>query len=222
VSESRYFVPDLSPIDHPEADWSKARIVFVAESPHVSEVTPERKSDRRPLCGMAGKVWWKAVGEVLEGKVSDDVSLARLLALAERHGLIVINAVQLPIDSKVTKQFPEASPVRLLGFDKGPGPKTFKKLKRTEAVQARVKALAERLNSRELSGLPVVCLGNDSEWFVKEALGKERFSTQVICKLPHPSAWWRKGGYFGRVARENLERILKTVKKPTAGSRSSK
>ena len=214
MSASRYFVPDLSPIDHPDLDWSRARIVFVAESPHVSEVAPERESERRPLCGMAGRVWWKLLGELLEGRVSDDVSLERLLTLAQSHGVIVMNAVQMPIDSKVTREFPDASPIRLLGFDKGPGPKTFKKLKSTQAVQTSLKRLAERLNSPELSRLPVVCLGNDSEWFVKEALGKDRFGAQVICKLPHPSAWWRKGGHFGRVAREQLERLLKTVKRP--------
>ena len=215
MSASRYFVPDLSPIDHPEGDWSKARIVFVAESPHVSEVAPPLKSERRPLCGMAGKTWWKTVGELLEGDKSDDVSIERLLSLVQKHGLVVLNAVQLPIDSKVAKQFPEASPVKLLGFDKGPGPKTYKKLKRSDAVRASVKKLAERLHSPELAGLPVVVLGNDSEWFVKEALGKDEYDSKVIGKLPHPSAWWRKGGHFGRVARAKLEQLLGTVKKPS-------
>src|SRR6185295_13617272 len=199
MAASRYFVPDLSPLDHPGLDWSKARIVFVAESPHVSEVTPERAEDRRPLCGMAGKVWWKAVSEVLENEPNEDVSLKRLLALAQKHGVVILNAVQVPIDSKVTREFPQADPIHTVGFDKGPGPKTFKKLKATEPVKRSVRKLAERLSSPALAGLPVVCLGNDSEWFVKEALGKERFSERVVDKIPHPSAWWRKGGYFGRV-----------------------
>jgi hypothetical protein len=212
---SRYFVPDLSPIDRPELDWSRARIVFVAESPHVSEIAPDRKSARRPLCGKAGRAWWAALSDVLEGKPNDSVELDRLLALCRNFGVVVLNAVQVPIDSKVTRHVHECVPLDLVGFDKGPGPHAYKKLKNGIAVRKSIRKLAERLNSTELRDLPIVCLGNDSEWFVGQALGGE-FSRRVIAKIPHPSAWWRRGGYFGQVAEEKLKLLLtSSVNNPT-------
>lgn len=215
MSLSRYFVPDLSPIDRPQLDWSRKRIVFVAESPHVSEIAPERRTARRPLCGKAGRAWWKTVSEVVEGKPNDSVDLERLEALCRDFGLVVMNAVQVPIDSKVTQEFKEADPLQLVGFDKGPGPHTYKKLKAQPAVKAAIRDLARRLNASELEGLPIVCLGNDAEWFVTQALG-DLFSSRVVAKLPHPSAWWRRGGHFGRVAEEKLRLLLsRNVKKPT-------
>ncbi|HUP56200.1 MAG TPA: hypothetical protein VM598_02030, partial [Bdellovibrionota bacterium] len=196
-AESRFFVPDLSPIDHPEREWSKARIVFVAESPHVSEVAPEKRAERRPLCGVAGKAWWGLLSELLEGKADDDVSLERLLSFTERHGLVVMNAVQLPLDSKVMAKFPECDPVRLLGFDKGPGPSSYAKKRESAEVARALGRLADRLRDPAVSSLPVVALGNDSEWFLKRALADE--PGRLIGKVPHPSAWWRQGGHFGRV-----------------------
>jgi hypothetical protein len=54
----------------------------------------------------------------------------------------------------------------------------------------------------------VIPLGNDAEWFVSQALTPEEYETRVKDKIPHPSAWWRQGGLFGRIAQEKLEKIF--------------
>jgi hypothetical protein len=43
---------------------------------------------------------------------------------------------------------------------------------------------------------------------VTQALNEAERENRVGEKIPHPSAWWRKGGYFGRVAKERLEGIF--------------
>ena len=209
----RYFVPDLTPEARPELKTSRPSVVFVAESPHVSEVTPEKLGERRPLCGKAGQQWWGLLSEMLEGKASADVSLARLEKICRAHHIAVMNAVQYPLDPKVAASFPEAEPSRTIGFSKAPGPSHYKKMKSTTELKRALDSLRARLEDPGLKNSPVYCLGNDAEWFVAQALGREEFERRVKGRIPHPSAWWRKGGLFGRVAREKLGPILKVGSK---------
>jgi len=201
-------VPDLSPRDRERLAGAPVRFAFVAESPHVSEVEPEDLRDRRPLCGMAGRKWWSALSEVLDGAPDEDVSLERMLALCSRHGIAVMNAVQYPLDEGITRSVPGADPMRSVGFSKNAGPGSYKKKDRARQVEAAVADLRERLVHPSLAGARIHCLGNDSEWFVSRALTASEREARLGDKIPHPSAWWRKGGHFGRVAREKLELIF--------------
>lgn len=204
----RYFVPDLSPMDRRELAGLKPRAIFVAESPHVSEVEPDERLARRPLCGAAGKVWWKLLSEIFEGTENPDVSLARLLEICRKNRIVVLNAVQNPLDPKVAKKFPAAEPVECLGFAKAAGPSGYKKMKNDPCVLDAVEKLRKRLTHPALARAPIWSLGNDAEWFVTRALTPEEQIQRVRGKLPHPSAWWRRGGLFGRTAKEKLTEIF--------------
>jgi len=204
----RFFVPDLTPEAHPEWKGFRPRWVFVAESPHLNEVEPEAEEDRRPLCGAAGRAWWSLLSRLLEGEPSDDVSLERFHKLCIAHGIAVLNAVQYPLDPKITRRFADADPLRVLGFSKLAGSQGYKKLKASDLVQARIKSLRDRLQHTALAKCPIHPLGNDAEWFISQALGADEFGSRVGERIPHPSAWWRQGGLFGRIAEEKLSRIL--------------
>lgn len=217
VRKGRFFVPDLSPEAHPEARGFKPALVFVAESPHVSEVTPAALEERRPLCGKAGLQWWGLLGQLLEHRpvaagdasAPTDVSLERLLDFCRRHSIAIMNAVQYPLDPKVAAAFPEAEPALTIGFSKAARADQYKKLKTRPEVLDALHALRARLRHPSVAHCRVHALGNDSEWFLQQALGKEGFATRVGERIPHPSAWWRQGGLYGRIAREKLERIFK-------------
>lgn len=204
----RYFVPDLSPQFHQSLLRIKPQYVFVAESPHVSEVTPQELAQRRPLCGAAGKKWWGELSGLLEGRVAEELSLGYLLRFCARHRIVILNAVQFPLDPKVGQEFPEADPIQNLGFNKVSGQYSFKKLKDSSAVVQRIKDLSQRLNHPSIAHLNVHCLGNDSEWFVQRALGQLSQEHRLGTKIPHPSAWWRKGGYYGEVAQAQLKKMF--------------
>lgn len=201
-----YLVPDLSPRDRDALSGMKPRVIFVAESPHTSEIAPERLGERRPLCGAAGKKWWAALGEVLEGDSSEEVSLERMLRLCREHGIALLNAVQVPLDQAVTKKEPAADPLKTVGFCKNTGPHSYRRLKDSPTVRSAIESLRNRLETPGLEAVPIHCLGNDAEWFVRRALGD---SPRIQGKIPHPSAWWRKGGHFGRVAKGALAQLLK-------------
>jgi hypothetical protein len=203
----RFFVPDLSPIDRVELQKVAPKTVFVAESPHISELEPDSESERRPLCGKAGKQWWSLLGEFIEDDPGEEVDLQRMLRLCQAVPIAVINAIQFPLDPKVARVFPKADPVKNLGFSKEPGPFSFKKLKEGEGVRSCISALRGRLLNPYLLGAQVICLGNDAQWFVEAALG-EQASKRMGVKIPHPSAWWRRGGLYGRMARERAIEIF--------------
>lgn len=208
MKKTRYFVPDISPVDRPELKSLVPKIVFVAESPHISEVEPEAKAERRPLCGAAGRQWWRKLGEILNAESSDDVSLERMEKLSSKSKIAVINAVQFPMDPKVAAKFPEAEPVGNLGFAKASGEYGYKKQKKSPEVQEAIKNLRKRLTDPSMNKAVVWPLGNDAEWFVSQALTPEEYKARVQGKIPHPSAWWRQGGLFGRIAQEKLEKIF--------------
>lgn len=207
-ANSRYLVPDLSPENRGLLKNSIPKVVFVAESPHISEIEPLDIAERRPLCGMAGKQWWGLLTELLEGTPNSDVSLKHLLDFCLHQKLAVMNAVQFPLDPKITRLFPQADPVKNLGFCKASGEYSYKKLRKEKAVQSAIQNLKQRLHHPSLEKSKVHCLGNDSEWFVLQALGKEEAAVRLGEKIPHPSAWWRRGGLFGSVAREKLNQIF--------------
>ncbi len=212
--DPRYFVLDLSPEHRPELKKMKPRYLFVAESPHIQEVEPEKEALRRPLCGAAGKQWWSKMVKVLGGSLtrsgdSDlDLSAQSLMAFCLEHKLVVMNAVQYPLDPKVAQRFPAADPAKNLGFNKVSGPYSFKKRKDSVEVLAALESLKNRLNHPSVRHLPIYSLGNDSEWLVLRALGVSEAETRYAGKIPHPAAWWRRGGWFGEVAEEKLKALF--------------
>lgn len=204
----RFFVPDLSPLDRPGLSGVHLRLIFVAESPHVSEIEPDSPSERRPLCGKAGKLWWRKLGEVFDSNPTDDVSLEHMLGFCSRHRFAVMNAVQYPLDPKIALHFPPAEPIANLGFAKTSGEFSYKKRNTNPKVEPVLEGLRQRLTHGAMTGVPVVVLGNDAEWFVTAALGPEQARARILSKIPHPSAWWRKSGFFGRLATQKLQEIL--------------
>ena len=209
VFKSRYFVPDLSPEGRPELANLKPQIVFVAESPFESEVAPEACLVRRPLCGKAGQDWWRMVGQIVANETSTVTTLERLLNLCRTARIAVMNSVQYPLDPKIVSYYgPEADPLAALGFTKVP-PASYKKLRTSDDVQSAICNLRERLVHPSVIHLPVVSLGNDSQWFVSQALEAPRGIGRHIDTVPHPSAWWRAGGKFRDKARGQLETLLR-------------
>lgn len=185
------------------------RYVFVAESPHVSEVEPAEPFERRPLCGAAGKVWWKTLSEVIEGAPNDDLSLERFLGFCRKNRIAVMNAVQFPLDPKILKHISssEVDPMKTVGFSKEPGPHHYKKAKDPERSRV-LGSLRERLLDPSLEGARVVALGNDADWFIGKALEESERTERQECRIAHPSAWWRRGGYYGEEARKTLKRLF--------------
>lgn len=205
----RFFVPDLSPIDRQLLKTAEVQHVFIAESPHISEIEAENEEQRRPLCGMAGRQWWTMLAEVLGENEEVLLTAESLQHFCRKYHLAILNAVQYPLDPKVTKRFPDADPVKNLGFQKASGPYSFKRLRATEPVQTVIRDLQQRVCHPSLSQAKIHCLGNDAQWFLGQALTPypEDFQ-RFVDKIPHPSAWWRQGGYFGRVAHEKLDKIF--------------
>ena len=207
----RYFVPDLSPIDRSMLKTAVIENIFIAESPHISEVEAEAEELRRPLCGMAGKVWWTMLSEVLGENEEVSLTGESLTLFCRKYKIAILNAVQYPLDPKVAKRFPEADPQSNLGFHKGSGPHSFKRMKASVQVQTAVQSLENRLKHPTLKNAKIYCLGNDAQWFLAHALASSPEDLQrFVDKIPHPSAWWRQGGYFGRVAHEKLSKIFST------------
>lgn len=206
-AKKRYFVPDLTPMDREALQNVKPEVVFIAESPHVNEIEAERPSQRRPLCGMAGQKWWAALETFFSKERLPNLSADSLVEFCQKNRIAVMNAVQYPLDPKITKSFPDAEPVQNLGFQKSTGEHSFKRKKAGKEVQAAIQSLRERLSHPSLRGAKIYPLGNDAEWFLKQAF-PEGTHPQLGERIPHPSAWWRKGGYYGRVAHERLNLIF--------------
>lgn len=206
---NRYFVPDLTPMDRPGLKGVKPKFVFVAESPHLNEIEPDTMELRRPLCGMAGRQWWRKLGEILDHTDTDDVSLERMVQICRKHRIAILNAVQFPMDPKIAAKFPEADPARNLGFGKLTGDLGYKKMKDSDEVKAAIQNLRKRLTDPALSDAVIWPLGGDAQWFVSRALSPDEFKVRVLGKVHHPSAWWRKNKLFGRIADQKLREILR-------------
>jgi hypothetical protein len=212
---ARAFVPDLTPADRPELAALRPRLAFVAESPHVNEVAPERATERRPLCGMAGREWWGMLRELADGRRDDAVDLPSMLQFCLRHGVAVLNAVQYPLDPGVARKLAEADPHEVLEFSKAPGPRCYKKLGKEACVLGALESLRRRLAHPALAGARIHALGNDAEWFLKRALSAEDWAARYGGRIPHPSAWWRRGGWFRDRAREELGALLVPQRRAT-------
>ena len=204
----RYRVQDLIPSQ-------KTKIVFIAESPHKDEVAPENSQERSPFRGTAGREWWSALAKFTQTKPAnrDVPPRDQLLKICSELEISVMNAVQFPLDPKITLHEGKAcSPVEYLGFQKSSGPEGYKavlkKGGRHNPVVSAIGDLKARLievnKSNQVS--IVVCLGNDSRWFVERAL--EGISDGLeIQTIAHPSSWWRKAEYRTR-ALKLLEEFL--------------
>ena len=204
---ARVFVPDLTPQGQPQCFGFSPKLVFVAESPHVSEVSPPLEAERRPLCGKAGLAWWGALSEILEGVPAPSLTRQWMVEFCKRHQIAVMNAVQYPLDPLAAREVPEAEPSRTTGISKAARADSYKKLKSQPEVKALLASLRTRLNHEAVAGCSVIPLGTDAEWFLKNALSTEDYAKRVRKKLAHPSAWWRRGGLFGRQAREVLTEL---------------
>lgn len=206
---SRYRVPDLLP-GAPE----KARAVFVGESPHRDEVAPETPEERTPFRGMAGREWWSAVAR-LSGReiaVKPMPPRAVLEPLCRDLGIGLLNAVQYPLDPGITRHTgQDADPASALGFAKASGPTSYKRVfkepARANPVAQAIDDLKARLAPFVEAGVPVVCLGNDSRWFVDQALAENAEALARVQVMPHPSSWWRNANNRTR-AMNVLERVL--------------
>ena len=159
------------------------------------------------------------VGELVAGETSQATDLERLLRLSRQGGFAVMNAVQFPLDPKITTYYgPGADPVDHLGFSKVP-PASYKKLRHAGDVEMAIELLRQRLFSQAVRSLPVVALGNDAQWFVKEALGHEG-AERLLMTVPHPSAWWRQGGKLREKARNQLTELLRAADRQRSRSAS--
>ena len=207
---ARYEVPDLSPEQRSQLGIVRPGFIFVAESPHINEIEPENRAERRPLCGKAGQAFWRMIGSLIADEDSADTSLARQLKLCQLGNFAVLNAVQFPLDPKVmVVTGPAGDPGVHLGFSKV-APTTYKKLSSTKNVEAAIALLRARLTHPSLADALVISLGNDAQWFVNRAVGTVGQSRHLMT-VPHPSAWWRQGGSLREKARAQLTQLLVTA-----------
>ena len=208
----RYRVTDLVPS-------KKIKVIFIAESPHKDEVSSENPEERSPFRGIAGREWWGALSKFTRVKppTREIPPRDQLLVICNELGIAVMNAVQFPLDPKITlHEGAECSPHQFLGFQKSSGPLGYKAVIKTggqhNPVESAISDLRGRLIDlkRELKKsnqvLIVVCLGNDSRWFVERATAAD-FEGLEIQTIPHPSSWWRKAEYRSR-ALKLLEELL--------------
>ena len=205
----RYRVPDLLP-GAPES----ARAVFVGESPHRDEVASETPEERTPFRGMAGREWWSAVAQLAgrEIAVKPMPPRAVLEPLCQDLGIGLLNAVQYPLDPGITRHTgDDADPASALGCAKATGPTSYKRVfkepARLNPVGQAIEDLRARLAPFVEAGVPVVCLGNDSRWFVDQALAENAEALARVQVMPHPSSWWRNANNRTR-AMDVLGRVL--------------
>jgi hypothetical protein len=122
--------------------------------------------------------------------------------------MAILNAVQFPLDPLVAKKFPQADPIKVLGFYKGAGEHSYKKMAKSKEFADASQSLKRRLEHPQLITCPIYSLGLDSEWFLKRTLSAKEFKKRYQGRIPHPSAWWRRGGAFREQAREKLSAIF--------------
>jgi hypothetical protein len=144
------------------------------------------------------------------GEAPRDLSVGTLLEFCRKHRIAVMNAVQAPLDPGIAKAFPDADPSMTVKVSKAPRADHYKKMKGSRELELLLGSLRSRLEAPSLAGCPVHALGNDAEWFIQQALGKEEFARRAGERIPHPSAWWRRGGEFGRIARGKLKTVFGT------------
>ena len=202
----RFLVPDLLP---PKSSLSSLRAIFIGESPHRDEVLPEDSRERTPFRGIAGREWWAELTKFQVSPVQTRPVPNRkvLLEICAELQFALMNAVQFPIDPKITlHQGAKSSPHDQLGFEKGAGATGYKAVYKEDLdhnpVRHAILDLTRRLCLLKESHAQIVCLGNDSRWFVERAMELLPSNAAVLEKpllmVPHPSSWWRKASYRTR------------------------
>lgn len=225
----RWFVPDLVP------NGIELCSIFVGESPHKDELKPERKIERSPFRGSAGKQWWLEIFGCAELPWQHEALIpprTELEHVCGRLRIAVLNAVQYPIDPKITRHYPACVPREYLQFDKGTrdvkgngkGPFGYKTVlddqNCTGPVGERIIDLARRLKRFSKMPAQIVCLGDDSEWFVRRAIQQLTPGCALKKKLPvtisHPARWKYSSQQLGRNYREDAVRTLKQLIEPAS------
>jgi hypothetical protein len=225
----RFFVPDLVPDSGP-GNRGPLRAIFIGESPHRDEVSPEAPWERSPFRGVAGREWWEALSRYLaQPIVMRPVPRREVLEEScSELGIAVMNAVQYPIDPKIVMhQGAACDPRAQLGFEKGAGPFGYRAVLKAKgpdnAVAWAIQDLARRLE--KLDARRIVCLGNDSRWFTEQAQQllpeSSPFRYAELQTIPHPSSWWRNADYRRR-ALEVLREIMSGPGAPRASRDSSR
>ena len=182
--------------------------VFIGESPHRDEVASENAAERSPFRGTAGREWWQELSQFQATSlpVKPVPDRMRLLQICSELQIGVMNAVQFPIDPKIClHQGNESDPYLYLGFEKSAGIKGYKAIFKQNIdinpVLNSLEDLRARLSVFDKMPVQLVCLGNDSRWFVEHALkGFEGspLTQKPLLTIPHPSAWWRKAEFRSR------------------------
>lgn len=225
----RWLVPDLVP------DGVELCAIFVGESPHKDELKPQDQVERSPFRGSAGKQWWQEIFGCAglpfqrEAQVPPKTELEHV---CRKLRIAVLNAVQYPIDPKITQHYPACVPREYLKFDKGErdrkgngngkGPFGYKTVLddqyRAGPVGERIIDLARRL--RRFSKMPaqLVCLGDDSEWFVSRAIQQLPLGCVLTEQSPvtisHPARWKYSSQKPGKNYRADAARTLKQLIDP--------
>lgn len=196
----RFRVPDL-------AGPGPARVLFIGESPHRDEVSSEDIRERSPFQGFAGREWWKELFRI----VGENVPMkpipprAQLLELCDRLKIQIAYAVPFPMDPKIQNHFGDAAnPVSYLGFTKASGAlgyrSVFKASKMDGPVGRAIQDLVSRLSL--IQAEQIVCMGQDSKWFVDQALellpATSPLRAKPLMVIPHPSSWMRNEIYRRR------------------------
>jgi hypothetical protein len=227
----RWLVPDLVPTG------VELRAIFVGESPHKDEVKPKNKGERFPFRGSSGRSWWVEIfdcaalslGATPLPALSDVPPRLELERVCRDLRIAVLNAVQYPIDPKITKHYPSCVPREFLKFDKGTrdgkgmgngkGPFGYKTVLQVQdcvdPVGGRVSDLAWRLRRFGQMPAQVVCLGHDSKWFVNQAMRRLpqdcALARQPPETIPHPARWRFSGHQSGKDYRADAVRVLKRL-----------
>lgn len=204
--ENRYRVLDLVP----HGALTELRAAFIGESPHRDEVAPPSFEQRSPFRGVAGREWWMELSRFLAQPLALRPVPPReaLLDACRQLRVAVLNAVPFPIDPKIVMHEGSASePRSALGFEKSSGPFGYKAVYQRggegNPVASALRDLKSRLEPLVQAGVPLVCLGNDSRWFVERAVGTQALTATI----PHPSSWWRNASYRQRAV-ELLGQVL--------------
>lgn len=199
----RFWVEDLVP----EVPIGQIRCVFVGESPHTEEVEPPLQNLRSPFRGKAGRnLFEKICRKPIEGSIDREIWQKKINC----SRVAILNAVQFPLDEKITKPFPDASPSSNLKFAKVTGEASFRKvfIRNPDRLNPAFESLKERLNPYIVARIPVIALGGDAEWFIRAVWGEDFVNNKdLFSKCPHPVTWkWFPKQ--GAIAETVLDQIL--------------
>jgi hypothetical protein len=183
----------------------RACATFIGESPHKDEITPEKKIERSPFRGSAGRDWWAPILACAGRHGPHMLSRAEHEQVCHQLRIAVLNAVQYPIDPKISQHYPNCVPREFLEFDKGTrdrtgngkGPCGYKTVFQDQdfagTVGERIIDLTGRLERFSQMPAQIVCLGNDSRWFVSQAIQRLHpacaLTSRPLETIPHPARW---------------------------------